>query len=177
MARFDAFISNFRKDGIQSTKYFLLVDLDNPDGYFKHDSASSEEGVRLLGVHGTLINADIRSKWEASIGTVLDITGSDATIGWIQAGVVKLRDTGAIQGTTTVVVPPLDMRLHVENNDYKYITTNFKETVTDLDSSTLVESAGGQNSLVEIGDLILKVEKITANANVLAHYMTWYTVE
>jgi hypothetical protein len=166
---------SYRVDPITAaTTYLLGIDLDNPGGVYKHAAGTA---IRLAGVHGTLLKVTTANQWRVFVGTVLAINAVDATIGWIGFGALGAQDTGSIQEVTTVLPFPILADLSFSAGDYTKIAASHKETTTALNTGSLIPDVSGVNRTPAVGDLVLRVERISGGSNALIHYLFWYWVE
>jgi len=169
-----AVMASFRKSAVSATSFFLLVDLDNAGGLYKHASGS---GMKLIGANGTLIKDKILDQWLSQMGvvTAVDAPNNQATIAYTRLGAVGLRDTVRIQDVFSSVPYPALADFTVSGGQPTKLATNHSvvETVTGAQA----EDIGGQNRVLAPGDLVLKVQKVLGTGTVIANYTIWYFVE
>jgi hypothetical protein len=169
-----AVVVNYRKIGVSTTSYYLIVDLSNSSGAYKHIGSSS---IKLLGVQGTAIKSKIIDQWGIDVGTVLSIDATQALIGWIRYGTIGLRGTSESQIETNVISYPVYTDLVVSGGDYTSIADSFKESVTDLNTTILIPDVSGTNLVASPGDLVIRANKISGDGTILFHHHFWYFVE
>lgn len=170
------FEANLRKDGIDSTRYFVLVDRDNSTGNYKHPQ-NSVGGVKIFNLQSLIIKGAVGHKWSVRLGTILSIDGTQAVVGWIRAGTTVNRDSFAIYAEQNVVPFPLSIDCVVESGDFKRITSNFKETLTDVNTGVQVPDATDASVTPAVGDIILKAINFGgAGSSLLLHYHVWYSI-
>lgn len=165
---------NFRKDNITNTSSYLLIDLNNSSNAYKHNSGTI---LKMAGIHGVVIKDTATDQWVITVGVVLSINGSNANIGWLRFGTQNVRDTGIFQHEIALTIFPFLSNLTVKNGDFVSIADNYKETLNSITTSTSIEDISGGSTVPEVGDLILKTNKILGTGSLLLHYHLWYIVE
>jgi hypothetical protein len=165
---------NFRKPSIAATTYYILIDLNNSSGAYKHTSGTA---IKAAGVHALVAKDTSSDQWIINVGTVLSINATQAVIGWVRFGNQNVVDTGVFQHEITLTTFPYLSNFTVSGGDYKYIADNFKETVTAINTSTSIEDISGGTYVPAVGDLILRPTLVTGTGTLLVHYHLWYLVE
>lgn len=165
---------NFRKELISSSTYYLLIDLDNDSGYYKHADGYN---LKIAGIHGVIIKDTSTDQWVVTAGVVLSINSSNATIGWLRFGTQNVRDTGIFQHEIALTLFPFLSDMSVSEGTFNKIADNYVQTTTDLSTLINIEDASGTSRPVEVGDFILRTNKISGIGTLLFHYHIWYFVE
>lgn len=175
---------DYRKDNISNSSYFLLIDLDNAEGAgpYKHAYVSGD-GIKLVGVTGSLRKITPGDKWISFFCVVLNVTESNTTLVPMRPGTIGLRSTADVQKeleasplTTTVGVP---MNLRVVDGTLTNIAVGGDGlmVVTDLTSASQIPDVAGTNRAVAPGDVVLRLQRISGNQSVFFQYHCWYYVE
>lgn len=167
---------NFRKDLIEQTTYFLAVDKDNPDGYYKHDNGTAG-GVKIAGMTGLIIKSKMADAWSIRLGTVLSIDAEQCRIGWLRLGTMIARNTGENQSESQQTVFPLLMDCTVSNGNFTAIATNYYEVTTEVNTNTPIEDISGTYRIAAPGDIIIRPTKFSGDGSLLFNYHIWYLVE
>lgn len=167
---------NYRQVDIASDRYFLLIDLNNKHGKYKHLYENSGAGIKLAGIESLLLKQEATGGWTVRFGVVAEINENYACICWFRPGTMSIRDASNFQIWGNVQIFPLMADLTIENNNQKYCLNNFKETVTDITSNSFLEDAGGNMVQPEVGDLVVKALKFNTG-KLSFHYHIWYLVE
>ena len=168
---------NYRQTGISSTTYLMLIDINNAGGSGPYKHGVDAGGIKLYGFHGTMLKSIVNDSWRVFVGAILSIDGTSAVIGWVRPGSIGLQTTGDAQIVETVLQYPVPVDFTVNNGDYTNIATSFKETVTAVNTGVLINDVSGTGRTPAVGDLLLRVEKVSGLGNVLIHYFSWYNVE
>lgn len=152
-------------------EYFLLVDLNNAGGAYKHTLTGAIRAARF----SAFINKEnANARWLVQLGVVLAIDGTSATIAWIPGGEVttlKNDDLIDVNGSDAFpIVFPFD----VESGDLKYVASNDKLTTTDLNTGVKIPNVAGVDQTPEVGDAILRAERITGIGQAEISYTAWY---
>jgi len=153
--------------------YYLLVDLNNASGSYKHQAG---DGIHLGGVVGNFSKNEALDDWIARIGVVTAISGTDASVAFIAPGTSELRTSGALRSKASLIFSPLSLNLTIAEGVLA-LATNSIDTITALTTSTDIEDISGASRPAEVGDLVMQVLNIEGSGVLSFDFLVWYWVE
>jgi len=167
----------FQKTEISATNnYFVAIDLDNSDDDYRHEYV--EDGyVKLVGTSGILIKSKNSDIWTSVFGCVLSINATEATIGYLQLGALYAADTNQFIDRYALQTFPVELDLSILDNVYEKVTVSQTEVTSDINTSTTLKDAVGNDVTPAVGDMIVKVNKTAGSGVATVHYSLWYYVE
>lgn len=165
---------NYRKDECHNGDYYLLIDLDNPDGYYLHTNGYN---IKIGGMTSFSIKSDMSDLWSVRFGTILYIDSELSKIGWLRPGTTSIRDTSKNQYEYDDFAFPLLIDCSVLDGKYKKIASNHDEIVYDLNTTSLIKDINDIYRTPQVGDCIIKTVRWEGTGTILFHYHVWYFVE
>ena len=159
------------------TDYFLAVDLSNEGGSgpYKHSTLSG--GVKLTGYSGVLLKSKVQDQWDALVGVVLAIDGTQATVAYLQMGSLHLRSTNEFKDRVKFETFPVLLDLTVSSGEFSDLVVGFTETTTDLNTGVTIPNVEGTGVTPAVGDVIIKTDRVSGSGTATVHYSFWYFVE
>ena len=168
-------VVDFYRQGVDGeTTYGIAIDRDNDSGLFKH-STESDGYVHIVGAAGILIKRKNSDIWGVIYGTILSIDESEATIGWLQIGALHAADTNVFADRYASATFPIAVNTTVDGGDYTKITAAYKETTSDINSSTPISSNIGDITPA-VGDIIARAQRTSGSGTADVHFSIWYYV-
>jgi len=169
-------VADFFVDGIAASTDFIGIDLDNAGGTgpYKHEDGY---GIKLVGASGNLLKDSSGAKWDALFGVVLSITAISAEVGWLQVGSLHLRDTGRFESSFVNRDFPVILDLTVSSGDFTKTAAAFKTIEPGINTTITLDDIAGLPRTPAVGDLIVRVDKISGAGTALIHYSLFYFVE
>lgn len=164
---------SFFTENVTSSCYFLLVDLNNVSGSYRHNS-STLSSIRVSSLKGQAERTHILDKWRIKLGVVVSTTTSSSQIVWLSPGSQAFLDANSLT-TTALEIDRNVLDLTVQSGSLQRIANNYVESLNDLSSQTSLLDVGGRSVSVEPGDLVLRVQRLTNHGGSLSlHYHLWY---
>jgi hypothetical protein len=151
--------------------YFCIIDLDNANGGHKH-SASGH--IELAAFAAVIDKSSSGAQWNAKLGTILAINGSEATIGFLAGGSIIADNTAAFVSSRQRVLFPLTISLEVNAGDYVDFATNNKATNAELTTAVTIEDITGANITPAVGDLVARLERTSGGGDATFAYTAQY---
>lgn len=165
----------FHASAMSATTYVILVDLDGGDtGDYKHRGSSS---LKLLQVFASLVKSEIGSTWTARIGVVLDVNITVATIHWLNGAALFSLDTSKVQQSAGAAIEAPD-DFAVDSGQLRNTAGGFVETdITEVNTTAGLNNVVGNPTTPDVGDLVLRVEKVSGAGTVEVGYSIRYRVD
>ncbi len=158
-------IAEIVQENLVATEYFMFIDLDNGGGAYKHTAGPA---AFLVGAAATAFKTKNNDSWEIEIGTILDINGTDATIGFLSLATLSVRSTSTFEDTGGGgTLFPVIIDTTVSGGDFTKIATSNKETVTDINTGVTIEDVGGNLVTPAIGDIIVRANLLSGGTGEL----------
>ncbi len=167
-------VADYQSASVGATSYFMGVDLSNSSGAYKHSSGSA---IKLVGVSSSATKVYAVDDWNVRIGTVLSISGSSSVIGWLRFGALLLRNTLMLEVSTVDKDFPVPVDLGVSGGDYLKIAAGNKETVAAVNTGATLPDVSGVAVTPDVGDLIVRAERVTGTGVLTMACSFWYLVE
>lgn len=162
---------------VSDTTYFVGIDLSNASTSYRHAHAGlAADGYYLVlaGMDGKLIKSNASAKWEVKVGTVLGIDDVQSNIGWLQHGSLYLQNTGAFEANFNNRDFPVLTSLENSKGRYTKLAKSEVEHVFEVDGYSLLNDVNGNNVIPNVGDLIIRVKKISGAGTAFIDYTFWY---
>jgi hypothetical protein len=149
--------------------FYMLVDLDNANGGWKHSVPTvTPYGIRIFAVHSAVGSVTAADLYRIDLGIVLDVGASHGDL-----AIVSLSP-----GMTTFL--PFYLDCTVEDNALRNMyAAALAVDDTEVQSDVNLVDPGGSNVLPEVGDLLFRVisTKTSPAGNVAIGGVTvWYDV-
>jgi hypothetical protein len=165
----------FYNSAITNTTYFILIDLDGGGGDYKHSGSSS---VKVVSSSARIIKERMISQWKSMIGIILAINGTDATIGWLHAVSLYATDTARLKSEIGQSTKIFGIDLAQTAGDFDYIVAgNIETNVTAVNTGANLDNVKGNAVTPAVGDVILKVEKVSGGGSAEVSYSMTYFVD
>lgn len=159
----------------QAQTDFLLIDLDNGGGSYRHQA----DGLKLVlhDVSSHLIKSKAGDVWDAVVGVILRISGTDADIAFFQFGAIHNTDQSDFTTRNINDLYKLELDLAVLGGQLRNVAAGMVELAdTTVNTATPIDDVSGTPVVPAVGDLILRVNR-TGTGEALVHYAIWYRVE
>lgn len=169
-------IADYFKDAITATTYLLGIDLDNAGGAgpYKHGSGSA---IKIVGGEAVGTKNNAGGAWTTQFGTILSISSSQATIGWLTRGRIDLRGNSVFDAHSIFDTFPMITDLSVSGGDYVDIACGHKEVVTAVNTTITLPDVSGVGRTPAVGDLVIRANAIVAAGALTLQYGFRYYVE
>ena len=141
--------------GTNTPDDFMLIDLDNTGGNYKHTDSGKVQCLSLTADFSKLRANDV---WAMGIGVILRIDGTDADIGFLAAGslVLELDDEFRVKGSHGNY--PVIVNLDESSGDFADIATNLVEiNDSDLNTGGAIDDVFGDARTPAVGDIVLRM--------------------
>lgn len=155
------------------TTYYVFVDLDGAQ--YKHTSGSA---AIVTGLSGKALKEKVGAEWAIQLIVVLRIDGVDADLGILPTASISLQKTSSFIGETQANYFPTLLDLTVLAGDFTKISNGYKElNVSDVNTGITFSDVFGANVTPAVGDILLRVNKISGTGGVEFSYGMQYWVE
>jgi len=183
--RYLAVESNYRAEGIASSSYHMLIDLNNVSGSYPHMYTNGhgvfDKGVKMTGVHAVVVKNNAQDKWVAQLGVVLETSPTGSKVSWLRLGTQNVRDTGLFPSEIEMPFFPMVSDLTVTSSQgrtyLKKVANNNVVFESSLTSETPLLDPNGNTIFAERGDVILNAKRVAGSGDLLVHYHLWYFVD
>ena len=141
--------------------YFMLIDLSNASGDYKHTLTGSIQCVNLTAAFSKLRANDV---WTMDIGVILRIDATDADIGFLAAGSLVLDSTIVFNIKGSHGNYPVIVNLDETSGDFSDIATNLTElNDANVNAVGTIPDIGGVAQTPAVGDIVLRMLRTTGN--------------
>lgn len=144
--------------------YFIAVDLSNSSGDFPHTETG---GITLARASGFLDKDTANASWEADVGIILAIDGTNATLLFLAALSNNTDKTNSFLATQTFASYPIALPFKVVGGELPKFISNNVVVTTDINTGSSLEDTGGNSIAPAVGDLIIKVERTTGSGEAI----------
>ncbi len=151
--------------------YFMLVDLSNSSGAYRHESTGS---IHLVGFSAAINKSQSGGVWIVRLGTILAIDAVNVTIGFLDIGQLVNDSTNTFVAQQTTNLFPVSLSLKVVNGDYEKLAVNSKVTSTELTTASLIEDVSGGTVNPAVGDLLIRLERTSGGGDSDINYTAQY---
>lgn len=166
----------FYQENIDVTTWFVLLSLAGGAGW-PHDPGTL---ARIGRLDVLLRREDVTRLWKLDVGVVLTIDGTQATIGLLQMGALRLYDSTNLEAQRTQQIFPLMLNCEINAGAFKNIgvSTNSNVSSTAVNNVTALTNALGGTTIPAVGDVLVRVEESTiADVDATAWVALDYIVE
>jgi len=165
---------DFRDENVAtSPEYVLAIDVDNGNGDYPHTAGA---GVFIVAVTATAQKRTVDTPWDVNGGVILDIDGTQATLGSVEVLTLYLRSTGTLLYHLEEVFFPQALDLTVSGGTTTRALLGDQFTTTDINTGMTVQNAAGNAVTPGAGDIILWAERVTGEGELEFHYTISYRV-
>ncbi len=159
---------------VAATSYFLLIDLDSP-------TAPHVPGTiaRICSGEAQLVKSATAASWEADIGVVLAIDGTDATVAWLGFLSTHAEDTGRALGVASYRSLSECLDLEQSGGDLVHIWAGNVETgiVAINTSAGTVDDVKGVARTAAPGDVVVRAVLNSGSGTAAVSYTISYFVD
>jgi hypothetical protein len=168
-----AVIIDIYKDAVPAgPTYYLVIDIDNTGGKYKHGAGTK---IVVLGGVGSLGKSQTGSSWTITHGVILSYSSPNADIAWLRLGSMNALSSEKAGENFSGFIFPLEADLEVTGGDLTKIGASWKETGVAIGAT--VEDAFGDSQTPAVGDTVFRVERIGGSGDATFHTSWWYYVE
>lgn len=156
---FGAGTSGSTNTAVTTKTYYELIQASNASTDFKHTAGTK---IKLHKLIASMFKSKMSDEWDVEVGTVLATTGTNVTIGWLQTGTMRIRDTGSgsTQQQSNLDFESDLLDLTTSAGDYTKIGCGSKQTTTDLTNASTIADFAGTLVTPVAGDLIMRVSPV-----------------
>lgn len=159
---------------VAATSYFLLIDLDSPTA--PHTIGTK---ARICSGEAQLVKSAMAASWEADIGVVLAIDGTDATVAWLGFLSTHAEDTGRAIGVASYRSLSECLDLEQSGGDLVSVWTGNVETgiVAINTAAGTVDDVKGVARTAAVGDVLVRAVQNSGGGTAAISYTVSYFVD
>ena len=166
-------VVNLMKDSLSASAYFLFVDLDNEGGKYPHIAG---DHILIANFLACALKSNASDTWCARIGVVVAIDETEATIEYMEMGTLPLRDASVLRCESQHLVSVMNLSMKVTDGTLEHVLTNNVTTTSDLNTGTTIEDVAGDQRTPAVGDILLRIDKMSGSGTLTCQYQLWYGV-
>ncbi len=141
--------------------YFMLIDLSNAGGGYKHTESGSIQCINLGVAFSKLRSNDV---WAMDVGVILRIDGTDADIGFLAGSSLVLDSTIVFNLKGSHGNYPVIVDLAESGGDFASIASNVVEfNDSDLNTGGTINDVSGAAQTPAVGDVVLRMLRTVGN--------------
>jgi hypothetical protein len=150
--------------------FLILIDLSDTVNY-RHNLTGALEIFQIAAI---MQKSAAAASWEQFVGVVLAVTGVNVTVAYLEAGTIVEPGILARVEEDRVFVPSLDLRVTSGALARGVVFSLVTETAINSASTIRTSRPGAPTATPQVGDLILRVQKLSGGGTLRAREFVHY---